>query len=156
MLPDPQFVSTIDSTTGGTLVKHTVSQFALVDAGNGRARRVASANLFAAGAVGLSTLSISHSVSKENKTIPTDRTMIRLDTPLFAGSADGQAVNAYAYIVVGVPRGPLFGNTAIAPGTVPVRLVETMFGCVLADYYPLDDTTLLGNNTLLRVIAGES
>jgi hypothetical protein len=102
-----------------------------------------------------SKLKISHSVSNEQKPAVTDRTLIRIDSPVVG--LDGKVFNAYAYIVIGMPRVPLADPADLAAGSISsaqiaIELVEHLIAAVAVS----STASTLDETKITRILAGES
>lgn len=102
-----------------------------------------------AGSLGTTTnlklrLSISHSVSNENKPVPTDRTLIRLDATVLSPDTNGNSPTGSVYMVFAQPR-----NGQFSPADM-VLIARYLIGAILKE-----DGTHISNERLLRLLAGE-
>lgn len=146
MLVDPLPVKYPQLSAASALTITGTDSYALVDLAPGKSvRRCAACVANACPSI----LTISHSVSKENGAVPTDRLLVRLDLEELT-SVSGEAGNlkAFAYLVVGIPRGALGKDGNTFNKTV---LVEMLLGAVAVS--PTAATT--SNANLDRMIAGE-
>jgi len=148
MLVDPLPVKSLSIGSHTAITVPVTDTFALVDLARGKTVRKGAA-LSYNGVLAPATLTISHTVSKENGAIPTDRTLVRIDLSSLrtASGVNGNA-KAYAYIVVGVPRGTLdTGNYAFDP----VALLQCLLGVVSVS----PTAATLSEVNLVRILAGE-
>jgi len=149
MLVDPLPVKSIDLTAHTAITAYETTSFALVDLAPGKTVRKGS--FTSAGVKSPAILTISHSVSKENGDVPTNRSLIRLDlTGLTAEAGVVGSLKAYAYIVIGAPVGA-YDQTTSATLFSPYSLVQALMGvfAVSPTAATLDETNLK------RVLAGE-
>jgi len=150
MLPDPLTVKApvLNGTTALTL--DTTESFAIIDVSPGRTVR--QANLSALAST-LSLLTISHSVSNENRPSKTDRHLIRLDTRFKAGIEDSREVTASAYCVVAVPRGAYTEtNGDPVDNNVVQHLLNILFGAMFTGS---SNATLDSGAKFFRLLGGE-
>lgn len=112
MLPDPLTLKGLNFTGSQTVagVITSASTVAVTDVSPGRTVRKG----FVPNLPAPATLTISHTVSNENKPVKTDRHLVRLDAKL---SSDASNVNkgdltASCYVVITVPHGAVDTNGA--------------------------------------------
>jgi len=149
MLTDPLNVKSLSLAAHTAITVLETQSFATVDVAPGKTVRkglltVASDPLPA-------TLIISHSVSNENKPAKTDRTLIRFD--VLTKDSQGVEMTAYAYLVLGVPRGTVNRSDGSPWAVTDFRLgvLSALLGVtgVSTSAATLDETKID------RVIAGE-
>jgi len=146
MLVDPLPVKSLSLAAGTAITVLDTDSYALVDLAPGRTVRKCSA-LNSMESPG--TLTIAHSVSKENGAVATDRSLIRLDISGLGPSAGVTGdMKAFAYLVIGVPRGAYdMGDTAFNT----LLMVEKLLGVFVVS----PTTANLSGTNLARIIAGE-
>jgi len=149
MLVDPLPVKCLSLGAASAISVLSTESFALLDLAPGKSVRKASA-ISPTGASGPATLTISHSVSKENGVIPTDRLLVRLDMDQLSLDSDIPSGNtkAFAYIVIGTPRGAFDSNGAAFDSVV---LFEALLGVVAVS----PTAATLSNANLYRMRNGE-
>jgi len=154
MLADPLIVKAPSLAAASAITLLESNSFAVIDAGSGQSvRKVASPTFGAQTCANPALLKISHSVSNENKPGLTDRTLVRFDFTLV--DLDGKPFNAFAYAVIGVPRGNLSASGAgseIANSDLGVHLVQHLIGALGV----LSTANTTGVANLSRILAGES
>jgi len=148
MLTDPLNVKSLSLPAHTAITVLSTDSFAVTDIAPGKSVRVGA--LASATGTPEANLTISHSVSNENKPSKTDRTLVRID--LKYKDLNGRELLAYAYMVVGIPRGavdPSFQPISVA--TLGSTLVSALLGVVAvsATAATLDETKIL------RILAGE-
>nr|QDH88478.1 MAG: hypothetical protein H4Bulk46313_000003 [Leviviridae sp.] len=148
MLVDPLPVKSLSIGSHTAITVPVTDTFALVDLAPGKTVRKCPA-LSYNGVLAPAILTISHSVSKENGDVPTDRVLVRIDlSSLRTATGVAGNVKAYAYLVVGVPRGTLdTGNYAFDP----VALIQCLIGAVAVS----PTAATLSELNLVRILAGE-
>jgi hypothetical protein len=150
MLTDPLPIKIINPASHAAVTVLDTVSLALIDLAPGRSvRKVAGGFAAPANLNGISTtLTISHSVSKENGSVPTDRTLVRLDYAGFKPSSDGPAsLKGFAYIVIGSPRGAVDNNDVALD---PYSLFLPLLG--IAAVSPTAAT--LDDSQLYRIVTG--
>jgi len=153
MLADPLPVKVLTLGAASALTVEQTESYALIDAGAGRSVRRSTDAKINALLLPPATLTISHSVSNENKPTLTDRTLVRFDLPLLG--PEGRSPKAFCYAVIGIPRGTLFaanGTSIIDNTIVGIGLTQHLIGALGVN--PTANTTGVAN--LQRIIAGES
>lgn len=123
MLPDPLILRGLNFSAATAAPFYGATSVAVTDVSPGRSVR---RGIYTVTGTPLE-LTISHSVSNENKPVKTDRHLVRLDVTL---SSDAQNpskgdLTASAYLVVTVPRGAVDVN---ADGYDPYLLVSSLLG----------------------------
>jgi len=149
MLSDPLPIKYLDLTAQTPISSLFTANVAVVDVSPGRSVR--KGNVYVPSATP-GTVTIGHSVSKENRGRKTNRTLIRLDCQVFGTSLDGagtgEAMNAYAYLVVGIPEGTLYSQSGVFEKQA---LVQQFLGLICVDTAE-DQLSALNLN---RILAGE-
>jgi len=146
MLVDPLPVKYLNLGSHTAITAGTGVSFALVDLAPGKTVRKAASTAIS-GINGPATLTISHSVSKENGVVPTDRLLVRIDVEGFH-TENNEGLKAFAYLVVGAPRGA-FDNGDNAIDTT--ALVELLLGVFAVS----PTAATLSEVNLARMLAGE-
>jgi len=144
MIPDPILIAA--PVLNGTVPMEAGSHLPLwiQDVGPQTSKRSASGTVM--GLSGKFTLSISHSVSKENAPVQTDRTLVRLD--YLPGTPDAQGLTPVSsvYFVLAQAR----GNVTTAE---MVALFQSLLGTLI---YPDPTATDTANDGILtRILNGE-
>lgn len=152
MLVDPLPVKTLNLSSASAITVVETNSFALVDLAPGKSvRRCAAIGGAMAGMQNAAaTLTIAHSQSKENGAVPTDRSLIRLDLDgLSKSTAEKGGLKAFAYLVVGAPRGAMSvdGDDVF----LPLQLVYTLLGTFAVS----TTAATLSDANLSRILAGE-
>jgi len=148
MLVDPLPVKLANFGAASALTILSTPSFAITDVAPGRTTRVGDIAYSGINSKN-AKITISHSVSKENGAIATDRTLVRLDlSDLRSASGVAGTGRAYAYFVAGVPRGML-DNQNVAFDAL--ALVQMICGVIVVS--PTAAASSLAN--LTRILAGE-
>jgi hypothetical protein len=151
MLPDPLVLPALWSPTISVTSTGTAANFSIRDISPGGSSRVNPYYGFAANST--ASLTISHSVSNENKAagVSTDRSLIRLDVS--RPNAQGVQVGAFAYLVVGTPHSADFTLAELQSfvGALFATLCGTQ-ASLAAGNFIYDHTT---SSTLARILSGE-
>lgn len=147
MLTDPLPVKSISLGAHSGITVLATDNFAVTDVAPGKSTRKCPALDRLAGCSG--QLTISHSVSKENGAVPTDRLLVRMDVSGLTDSSGGGDRRAFAYLVVGVPRNSYYD----VHGTLldPIDLVQLLLGAVGVS----PTSAALSEVNLNRMLAGE-
>lgn len=146
MLPDPLTVKGLDLSAHTAITIIGSSQFALIDLAPGRTVRKSPA---VPGTDAPATLTIAHSVSKENGPVPTERALIRLDVDGLRPTVGGTpGLKAFAYLVVGGPKVAYDNSDSIID---KLSLVENLLGVIAVN----TATSVLSELNLGRIINGE-
>jgi hypothetical protein len=150
MLVDPLPVKSLSLVSHTAVTIMETLSFALLDLAPGRTVRKCAAGSSLAGLKGCPlTLTISHTASKENGVIPTNRALIRLDiSGLRTDPAVAGSTKAYAYLVIGTPEGVYDTDSNSYDSS---SLLETLLGVFAVS--PTAST--LSEVNLGRIIAGE-
>jgi hypothetical protein len=144
MLSDPLTIKGVSLSAHSTISPSGVDSFATTDVAPGRTVRQCSISAITGGPA---TLTISHSVSNDNKPAKTDRSLLRLD--FLVKDSSGREMNAYAYAVVGIPRGAYYyndGTQALSGVAVAQMLIGALCGVT---------ASALDEARITRVLAGE-
>lgn len=149
MLPDPLSVKSLDLPAHTAITIITTDSFAVTDVSPGRTVRACSALTSLGGDNPKARLTISHSVSNENKPTKTDRVLVRLDADLFDVQGNPTLVGS-AYLVLATPRGA-YVDSAQTDGFSTRLLFETLLGVVCVS----TSASTLSETNLDRIIAGE-
>lgn len=146
MLSDPLPVKGLSLSAHSAITSIGTDSFATTDLSAGKTVRKTPA-MFNFALPG--QLTISHSVSKENGSVPTNRLLVRLDVsnlrsePTVAGS-----LKAFAYLVVGAPQGALDGADQAFD---PLVMLQVLLGAVAVS----PTASSLSEVNISRMIAGE-
>jgi len=150
MLTDPLAIKTLSLVAHTAITVLETQNFAVVDISPGKSVRVGS--LTVANDILPAKLTISHSVSNENKPAKTNRTLVRFDIETVPDSS-GRMMSCYAYAVIGIPVGGVTsdGATLISLAQYRQALVAALRGAlgVSSSAATLDETKID------RVLAGE-
>jgi len=153
MLADPLVIKSPDLGAASAITVVETNSYALIDAGPGRSVRVCNpATFYGQNCARPATLTISHSVSNENKPVKTNRSLIRLDFSL--ENSSGQELKAYAYAVIGAPE----GTSLAAPMGDPITASECGLALAQALIGALGTSSTaatLSSTKITRVLAGE-
>jgi len=144
MLSDPLTVKGLDLNASTTISTLTVGDFAITDVAPGKSVRKCSVAITTGGPA---VLTISHSESNENKPAKTDRSLVRLD--FLCKDVNGREMNAFAYAVIGIPRGAVDyqdPESPLSPRVVAEALIGALCGIT---------ASALSVTRLDKVLAGE-
>jgi len=154
MLADPLVIKAPDLTAATAFTLANTNNFAMIDAGAGRSTRVMSNPQLGGESMSRpATLTISHTVSNENNPVKTDRTLMRVDF-LLEDSA-GKELKAYAYAVVGVPRGTLY-KAAGSDQSIDFSMGLAMLGVLVGVIASAEGANNFDETKVLRILNGES
>jgi len=150
MINDPMYVGIAPTTPNRDVALTTQitepKVMRLVSSGEGKTKRVGSWDTLT-----VMSLSISHSVTKENAPHETNRSLVRLD--LGRVDSEGRPVNLAAYCVIAHPQGGDFTQADAA------RASRTLGALLLYGFATAEDSFsegFAGESSLVdRVIAGE-
>jgi hypothetical protein len=148
MLPDPLTVKTIDITQPNVVTVLSTESFAVTDVSPGRSVRIQGSSPITGGP---SKLTVSHTVSNENKPAKTDRILIRLDHTFVDQS--GKELTGYVYAVFGLPRGMYDAANAQPYDRQTVGLL--MGGQLMGVLGAHASNNTLGGSYLGRILNGE-
>jgi len=152
MLPDPLTVKSPSLGGSTALTLDATESFAITDVSPGRTVRVAT--MQNGGLASLpATLTISHTVSNENRPSKTDRHLIRLDVRTVADTQGSREVTASTYLVIAVPRGAYrsVGGDPFDDECI-LDMLNTLFGVIFTGS---SAATLDGGAKFTRLMAGE-
>jgi hypothetical protein len=150
MLNDPMSVKTLDIEAGALTDENPTLQTATadypiraVDFSDGKTVRIGQGTT--ASGLTLTKLTISHSVSKENAGIATDRAAVRLEAQRY--DSDGKAVTAHVTLVTSFPRLDVFSTADMT------NLAMALVGTLISN--DGGSITSLDESRLARVVVGE-
>jgi len=143
MLSDPTTIKGISLAAHTTISVSTSDSYATIDVAPGKSVRKCSSSAVSGGPA---TLTISHSVSNDNKPAKTDRALVRID--YLVKDSEGREMNAYAYAVIGIPRGATMYNSQDEFESIMV--VQSLIGALSGI-----TASALDETRITRVLAGE-
>lgn len=152
MLADPLTIKSLSLSAHSAITVIETNSFATIDAGAGRSVRSCAAPTLAGVSLDQpAVLTIAHSVSNENKPGKTDRHLVRLDY-VFRDATGDQDLKAYAYAVVGVPRGGIFvGGEQQSTPLMALALVQNLIGVLGVN----SSSAALDETKVNRILTGE-
>jgi len=150
MLTDPLLVRRLSLASHSAVSNPYSESYALTDIAPGKSTRKCGTPNGMPSSV-QSTLTIAHSVSKENAPVPTNRLLVRIDYDGLQAAPDGPSTGkCFAYLVIGNLQGAGFDDGGWNPWDT-LRSFETLLGVTAV----LPTAATLSEANIVRMIAGE-